>query len=298
MIKAVIFDVQDLLAQPSLASVLLARLKAQGLALAVAVNTDLLAHELEHELRNLNVSPEGLFFATQEARHFSPSHPAYYAEIVARIGVEPDETLLVVTDEHEASSLARNVGMVCGITLQGLATQQEAHPSDWHTRFTPPPLAPSMLITEWEGNLGALKGMIAETRPSVWHQHPVEGEWSIAQVLSHLVYAEADTHRPRLLRIAQEENPFIIAPKPPPTTLEPFHEDAFVILNAFEAERNQTIALVQSWLQTQPQAFWQRKARHSIFGITNLLEMAHFTAQHDRLHINQLCQTIGRCEEA
>jgi hypothetical protein len=26
------------------------------------------------------------------------------------------------------------------------------------------------------------------------------------------------------------------------------------------------------------------------------LEMAHFTAQHDRLHLNQICQTLGKCE--
>jgi hypothetical protein len=293
MIKAVIVNARDLLYQPSLANKLLTRLKTHGIALTVHTSEATSAQNLAQELANASIEAEGLFFATAEVLHFPPSEPAHYAEIVARVGVEPDEMLVAVADDRTACS----VGLVCGITLQELQEQLEAHPTNWRTHFTPPPLAPSMLIHEWLGNLGALNGMIAETRPSTWHQHPVDGEWSIVQILSHLVYAEAETHRPRLLRIAQEENPFIIAPKPPPHTLEPLHEDALVILEAFEAERKQTIALVQAWLQTQPQAFWLRKARHSIFGITNLLEMAHFTAQHDRLHINQLCQTIGRCEE-
>jgi hypothetical protein len=59
----------------------------------------------------------------------------------------------------------------------------------------------------------------------------------------------------------------------------------------FATEREQTIALLTGLTDAQ----WGRPARHSVFGPTTLLEMAAFTARHDRLHINQLCQTLGKC---
>ena len=60
----------------------------------------------------------------------------------------------------------------------------------------------------------------------------------------------------------------------------------------FAEERQQTVA----FLNDLPPEAWTRPARHSIFGPTTLLEMANFTATHDRLHIQQICQTLGRCE--
>jgi hypothetical protein len=64
------------------------------------------------------------------------------------------------------------------------------------------------------------------------------------------------------------------------------------VAREFEEARRETLQLVATFTDVD----WQRPARHSIFGLTTLLEMAYFTAQHDRLHLNQLCQTIGRCE--
>ena len=64
-------------------------------------------------------------------------------------------------------------------------------------------------------------------------------------------------------------------------------------MQCFRQARERTIALLAGLRPDQ----WNRPARHSIFGLTNLLEMAHFTAQHDRLHITQLCQTLGKCAD-
>ena len=58
------------------------------------------------------------------------------------------------------------------------------------------------------------------------------------------------------------------------------------------AERQRTV----DFLAALPAETWDRPARHSIFGPTTLLEVANFTATHDRLHLQQICQTIGRCE--
>jgi hypothetical protein len=59
----------------------------------------------------------------------------------------------------------------------------------------------------------------------------------------------------------------------------------------FADERERTLA----FLAALPPQAWERPARHYIFGPTTLLEMANFVSQHDRMHIAQLCQTIGKC---
>jgi hypothetical protein len=109
----------------------------------------------------------------------------------------------------------------------------------------------------------------------------------------HLRVSERDVQRPRLMRIAYENNPFL---PPPPEPFRPnsvqLTETADAIAADFWRERAQTLAFLE---QLPPEA-WSRPARHAIFGPTTLLEMAHFTARHDRLHLNQLCQTVGKCQ--
>ena len=49
----------------------------------------------------------------------------------------------------------------------------------------------------------------------------------------------------------------------------------------FVRERQATLQVIADFsLET-----WQRRVRHSIFGLSTMLEMAYFTAQHDRLHL-------------
>jgi hypothetical protein len=60
----------------------------------------------------------------------------------------------------------------------------------------------------------------------------------------------------------------------------------------FAQERENTLTLLASLTEDD----WRRPATHSIFSNTTLLEMAHFTARHDRMHITQICQTLGRCD--
>jgi len=127
-----------------------------------------------------------------------------------------------------------------------------------------------------------------------WEQHPIPDEWSILQIVCHLLESEQVVQRPRLQRILNEDNPFLRSPQPPPGPHEALACDQSGLRAArrWAAERQKTIM----WLRQLSANDWQRPARHSIFGLTTLLEMAHFTAQHDRLHLNQLCQTLGRCE--
>lgn len=239
--------------------------------------------------------PSNLQFAKNTAEH--------YAELVARVSLEPDETLFI-SKAPDKLALASQLGIatyLLGATATPSAQQfgtwddlmAFVQQPNWQTSFAPITLTPALVLIELRGNIGALMGLIKETTPSMWYKHPIPNEWSILQILCHLFSAETQTQRTRLVRIVNETNPFIADPSQPPLNLPICGDDAHEVAQMWASEREKTL----HWLATQSPDAWERPARHSIFGLTRFVEMAHFTAQHDRLHITQLCQTIGKCSD-
>jgi hypothetical protein len=90
------------------------------------------------------------------------------------------------------------------------------------------------------------------------------------------------------------DQPFIPARNTDMWALERNYEkqDAAAALVDFTAARIQTVELLRS-LTTE----WQRKARHAIFGPTDLMELVKFMAEHDKLHIRQIWLTIKQLSE-
>jgi FMN phosphatase YigB (HAD superfamily) len=233
--------------------------------------------------------------------HFSKPDPAYYAEILGRVGVEPDEALLLGDSERNDMLPGQRLGLHTypvhaenPLQLNEVLARFAGQVQDasWRERLLPPKLQPTMIEPQLRGNIGALYGILSEVGAGQWLQRPDPDQWSILQVLCHLASNEDEEQRLRLQRILNEANPFIIAPKPPGPDIPLCDEDGYQTAARFAQSRQQTLELIA---QIAPDA-WLRPARHSIFGLTTLLEMAYFTAQHDRLHLNQLCQTLGRCE--
>jgi hypothetical protein len=143
------------------------------------------------------------------------------------------------------------------------------------------------------GNLGALRTLISASRPSVWSRQPAPDAWSALQILTHLIDSERTAQRVRLATIMAEDMPFLVDPDNHGLSLRPFSDNAHELVETFMNERKLTL----NFLELTDAQVWQREARHSVFGLTTFLEMAHFTAQHDRIHINQLCETLGRCAD-
>lgn len=241
------------------------------------------------------------FVTSSDNMHYAKPDPAYYAEIVARVGVEPDEALIIGDSNKNDIEPAREIGLrtyrVKGAEVgwderhRALLLQKLDNPA-WQHVMNTADYHPDMLNPQYRGNIGAIYGLLDSTTPQHWHQHPIVNEWSIIQIVCHLISAESDVHRYRLQQIMAEDNPFIAAPPAPGPDIPECVDNPYDAADQFVNERLQTMRL----LETLADRDFLRPARHSIFGITNLVEMAHFTAQHDRLHINQMCQTIGRCE--
>ena len=239
-----------------------------------------------------------------ELMHYPKTDPAYYAEILGHIGVEPDEALMVGDSPTNDIRPAHTVGLHTFHITRGDAKPLQGGFSgtledfsaltgdpEWTRRFPTLPLRAEMIVPQYRGNIAALCGMLENVQVDHWHKRPDPNEWSILQILCHLAESEERDQRPRLERILREDNPFIVAPHPSGPHLPICHKDGWQVAQRFVKTRQQTLDFVAA---LQPDN-WQRPARHSIFGLTTLLEMAHFTAQHDRLHLNQLCQTISRC---
>ncbi len=289
-------DVAACVQPVSAAPRLLAALRARGVMLVIATNP-IYPREAIHKRMQWGQLPADLdhhydFVTHAENMHFAKPQPEYYAEILARIGVEPDEALMVGNDPTNDIIPARQIGIhTLHIDSQGLETALPAITALGDSRRRA--LVPEMIAPQLRGNVAALNGIAAEVRdPDHWTHHPDPDEWSPLQIICHLLTKEDQDQRPRLLHVQTEDNPFLRhVPPPGPADMPHCAEDGLAAVQRFAKSRQRTLEIIAQI----PPDDWKRPARHSIFGPTTLLEMAHFTAQHDRLHIKQLCQTLGKC---
>ncbi len=270
-------------------------------ALVIATNPLYPLEAIQQRLRWAGVpdNPDDYAFVTHsDNTHFTKPHPSYYAEILARVGIEPDEAIMI------GDSLKNDIVPADALGLHSFQIDtddeytlvklvEKLDQTDWLSTLHSKPLSPAMIPIQYNGNIGAMFGLLDQVRAGFWLQHPDPNEWSIMQVLCHLRDSERDHQLPRLQKILMEDNPFLANPNTPPgPNTTPCDNDGYRVAHQFADARQQTI----EFLENVDIDNWYRPARHSIFGNTTLLEMAHFTAQHDRLHLNQLCQTIGNCE--
>ncbi|NJL95648.1 MAG: HAD-IA family hydrolase [Anaerolineae bacterium] len=307
-------DLRALTRPDPLARTLVESLLQAGWMVAIATNPLFPAAAIEARLRWANLDPLELDFARithAQNSHFSKPQPEYYAEIIAHLGLEPGEVIMVGDNWRNDVLPAARLGMhTFWINDKSPRTAEEpAHPMQAGTlmdfarwalaeeglhQLTPPPMQTHQVLPRLVGNVGALFGLI-ETMPiRYWTQRPDPREWTPLEIVAHLRDSERSVQRARLITILEQDNPFLSVSKPPP---QPGHfhvetEDGVALAHEFWQERQQTLALLEQLSAPE----WQRPARHSTYGPTSLLEMAIFTARHDQLHITQFCQTLGKCE--
>ncbi len=284
----------------------------EGYQVVVATNPFFPRVAIEQRLAWAGLPVDEITFAlvtTLENMHFSKPHPEYYEEILARVGVQSDEAIMIGDDWENDIAPAWQAGLntfwaptvgervtVPPVAPDGIGTLEDfarlIRDEGWLRSLTPRPLTPDQIAPRLTGNIAAILGAARDVPPHVWHMHPDPDEWSPVEVLYHLEESERLVQRARLEAIAREANPFLADPNPPPgPATRECPPSGWTVALAFAAERQNTL----DFLAALPADAWDRPARHSIFGPTTLLEMANFTAQHDRLHLTQLCQTVGKC---
>jgi uncharacterized damage-inducible protein DinB len=130
-----------------------------------------------------------------------------------------------------------------------------------------------------------LRLMVQKLPAGLVHQRPDADNWSIAEILCHLIDIEG-RYRQRLYTVVHENNPHLPAFYP-----DDSQYDAGVgldeLLDRFSQARNVTVTFLQELSMKQ----WQRPAVHAHWGATTLRHLVQHLVDHDINHLNQAVET-------
>jgi FMN phosphatase YigB (HAD superfamily) len=242
-----------------------------------------------------------------ETSHFAKPNPAYYGEILAELGLGPDEALMVGNDWSQDIVPADAVGLATwwvsttpakqpvprllgSGNLEAALTwarQQVTHVHDSATQVIRP--VGDGHESGWPyrlaGNLARIAAVTAEARPESWRRQPAPGEWSLGEVLCHLRDVEREVHQPRLRATLKEDNPFLAGADTDQWAVARDYaaQDGPAALTDFAQARRETVLL----LSQLPAIAWSRPARHALLGPTTLAELARVIVDHDQIHLAQ-----------
>lgn len=244
--------------------------------------------------------------------HFSKPNPAYYTEILARLGWPEGPVIMVGDDLQNDIEPARRVGLAAfWISNNGhIPTVAPYGPSaagalvdilPWVdttdlAELSPDFSQPESMAKTLRATPAALDSLTADLSPSHWIRRPDEGEWSLTEILCHLRDVDREVNLPRLKKVLQESNPFLAGMDTDPWAAERQynHQDGKVALHDFTQYRLEILSILD---QLSP-GDWDRPARHAIFGPTQIRELVSILAGHDRLHLRQISNTLDLIRKA
>jgi FMN phosphatase YigB (HAD superfamily) len=275
---------------------------SQGFRIAIATDPFFPRKATYHRLRWAGFDPEQFELVSAfEQFHFTKTYPAYYAEVLGRMGF-PDGPVLMVGNDLERDILpAKRLGLATyhvgdeptppsGFESLGWGKLSDLRP--WLESADLAALIPSFKsVDSVLGVLSAtpatLNGLSRRLDMSTWSQKPAADEWCLKEVVCHLRDTELEVHQMQIGLFKEQGEPFI--PRPDTSVWasqrDYLHEDCAAALREFNEARRKTLDMLKE--TSGEGSTWDRKARHAIFGPTNFLEIIGFIAEHDRLHIQQ-----------
>lgn len=223
-----------------------------------------------------------IYVSDARSSHYLKPSLHYFAELLARSTLEPDEVLFVHEDSN-ALQLFHQLGIETWNVRGGKAAGASSELL----------LYPDAVRAQLEANISALYGLLNDVDHGEWQSILIPNEWTIAQNVAHLIEKEIYNYRPLILKMLQDSDTFITEYA---TSLHPavdplYKTSPIAMLNHLLRERTVTVSL----LQNLDDGLWERAFQHSVFGTTTLIEMVYFMAQHDRMHLRQICQLLHIC---
>jgi FMN phosphatase YigB (HAD superfamily) len=241
--------------------------------------------------------------STFEHFHFSKTHPAYYAEVLGRLGWPDGPVLMVGNDVKRDMIPAHRLGLktyfVDGDSASspgfeaGRGTLADLRP--WLESVNLTALEPT--YTSREAILGimvstpaVLRSLASSLTEEGWRHEPTREDWALNEIVCHLRDTEREIHQIQLRLMIERADAFI--PRPDSTVWanerEYLNVDGPSALAEFASARLENLEI----LRGLDEEIWSRRARHAIFGPTTFLEVLSFIADHDRLHIQQAWKTL------
>lgn len=277
---------------------------AQGFRVAIATDPLLPRKATYHRLRWAGFDPEQFkLISTFEDFHFSKTHPAYYAEVLGRMGWADAPVLMVGNDMERDILPAKKLGLATYyVNGESASSETEARGglSDlraWIESIDIKTLIPTLksvdsVLAILSATPAVMNGLSRRLDSSAWRRKPAPDDWSFTEVVCHLRDAEREIHHLQIKLFEEQNEPFI--PRPDTSVWasqrDYLREDGAFALKEFNDARRKTLALLKNISADE----WKRKARHAIFGPTNFLEVVNFIADHDRMHIQQAWRVLQK----
>ncbi len=120
-----------------------------------------------------------------------------------------------------------------------------------------------------------------------WHVRPDGEEWSLTEVIWHLLDVEHEVHQSRFRDLIDRENVFLPGATSDDWVAQREYQkrDGRQALLDFLLARQQTLTLLGT---IEDDTVWERRGRHAYFGPTSLHELLYLAVQHDRAHWEQI----------
>jgi FMN phosphatase YigB (HAD superfamily) len=277
---------------------------SRGYRIAIATDPLFPRKATYQRLRWAGFEPERFeLVSTFEHFHFSKTYPAYYAEMLGRLGWPEGPVLMVGNDIARDLIPAHRLGLktffVDGESRSNPGFEagrgELADLRPWLESINVSTLEPSFksrdaVLAIMVSTPAVLRSLSASLTEEQWKQEPTRDDWAMNEIVCHLADTEREIHQMQLSLMIEREGAFI--PRPDSgvwaNEREYFNVDGRSALAEFAQARIDNIKT----LKGLDEDIWSHSARHAIFGPTNFLEVASFMADHDRLHVQQAWKTL------
>jgi FMN phosphatase YigB (HAD superfamily) len=275
-----------------------------GYRIAIATDPLFPRKATYHRLRWAGLDPNRFeLISSFEHFHFTKTHPAYYAEVLGRLGW-PEGPILMVGNEVERDLIpAHRLGLKTFLVDEdsafspgfeaGRGKLGDLRP--WLESINLSTLEPSFksrdaILAIMASTPAVLRSLLSTLSGEEWRKEPTRDDWAMNEIVCHLRDTEIEVHQMQLSLMIEKEGAFI--PRPDSDVWanerEYLNVDGKTALTEFASARIASLKI----LKGLDEKTWTRNARHAIFGPTNFLEVTSFFADHDRLHVQQAWKTL------
>ena len=266
-----------------------------GLSVVIATNPLLPQAAVEHRLDWAGLPQSVQHFellTTYEASHFAKPDPAYFAEILGRMGWRASEAAMIGNDVGDDLQPAALLGLpvfhLGGAPDGDLPGGDHAAAIAWLRQGpTPRPTSatasPQAIEARLRGQAAAVDVLTRGLSSEEWQRHPSGGGRSALEIVCHLRDVEGEVTLPRLDLIRKQTNPFLDAPDTAQWVVERGYS-AQSGPNAVEELGRLRLRLLQELDALAPED-WSRPARHALLGPTTLAELLSMAAEHEIVHL-------------
>jgi FMN phosphatase YigB (HAD superfamily) len=277
---------------------------SRGFRVAVATDPLFPRKATYHRVRWAGIDPGSVeLISSFENFHFSKTHPAYYAEVLGRLGWPEGPILMVGNDVNRDLIPAHRLGLAT-YWIDGESASSPGFEAGrgklgdlrpWIESIDLSTLEPSFksrdaILAIMTSAPAVLRSLTASLTEDQWRHEPTPDDWALNEIVCHLRDTDREIHQLQLNLLLEREGAFIPRPETAvwASEREYLNVDGPLVLSEFAAARLSILKV----LKNLEESVWSRKARHAIFGPTNFLEVLGFVADHDRLHIQQAWKTL------